>query len=446
MNGQGDQNYRSICENEEPSMHYSALTEFYELVIALTRRLVQTAIFMADSRLRCVGGGGASRHVRRDDAEAAVDALNLARDSWAYWARVPRRHGFAMVATLHDAERRRPERLDPDYVEKWLARRRSRRDRNEFAAKYVEPLLTAVRQRNGESDEDSPLEQDEPGQEATMRDEPHEGEGNVMDERHKGEGDVVDEGDVGDSCLDSGSDVSRSNDHVDDVDVCSDADSKPFVRHQIEMQEANDATEDEYLESLDRKLALKAERGLWWALGYAAEDLGDKEDENEDEDKNEGEEGEEGKEDGENEEGDDELPKAPPVQGRYLPATINWRDMVRYRAPWEVMKRPRPEEEKGGGETAGSGGVEKRRKVERETAAGSANGSPMVRALARPPPPPPPSLAARPARSPRKQRSRRQSTVPPGYVSTVEAVSDAEPLYSEEEESGGDMYQQDEDL
>ncbi|CAA9960592.1 Zn-clus domain containing protein [Pyrenophora teres f. maculata] len=82
---------------QEPAMYRSALNNFHSLVVSVTKRLVQTAIFQANSRLR-------SRRQRVDkintpllkkrDVLAAIDVLGMKRDGHERWRGVARRCGL----------------------------------------------------------------------------------------------------------------------------------------------------------------------------------------------------------------------------------------------------------------------------------------------------------------------------------------------------------------
>ncbi|EDU47878.1 Zn-clus domain containing protein [Pyrenophora tritici-repentis] len=82
---------------QEPAMYRSALNSFHTLVVSVTKRLVQTAIFQANSRLR-------SRRQRVDkintpllkkrDVLAAIDVLGMKRNGHERWRGVARRCGL----------------------------------------------------------------------------------------------------------------------------------------------------------------------------------------------------------------------------------------------------------------------------------------------------------------------------------------------------------------
>ncbi|KAG6991397.1 hypothetical protein G7Y79_00052g087370 [Physcia stellaris] len=87
-------NWRSFAEKRErPSIYYTAFSDIMNLVIAVTERLVQSALFLATSRLRSVDASGyhASRDVTRQDVRATLEILGMTPDTHAYWVGLARR-------------------------------------------------------------------------------------------------------------------------------------------------------------------------------------------------------------------------------------------------------------------------------------------------------------------------------------------------------------------
>ncbi|KAJ5958898.1 uncharacterized protein N7479_006048 [Penicillium vulpinum] len=62
-----------------PSMTADTVVDFYSLAVSLTRRLVQSSLFFAMSRLRGLNRSGNDRkgHVRMQDVRAAIEVLNM---------------------------------------------------------------------------------------------------------------------------------------------------------------------------------------------------------------------------------------------------------------------------------------------------------------------------------------------------------------------------------
>ena len=106
MNSGDDQMYNNwnvlaVDDEEEPAILLETLSEFHDLVINLTRKLVQATIFIAQSRKRCTSKKNqynSHNTVRPQDVVDALDVLGLPRfDSWNYWRAVPRRYGLAVL-------------------------------------------------------------------------------------------------------------------------------------------------------------------------------------------------------------------------------------------------------------------------------------------------------------------------------------------------------------
>ncbi|SPO05976.1 uncharacterized protein DNG_08665 [Cephalotrichum gorgonifer] len=87
-----ENNWRSVDE-EPPSIRSTALQDFHNLTVSITRRIVSAALFCAASRIgaKAVGDGRTRNLVKRGDVLAAVESLGLARDSNVFWAKCARR-------------------------------------------------------------------------------------------------------------------------------------------------------------------------------------------------------------------------------------------------------------------------------------------------------------------------------------------------------------------
>ncbi|PYH93311.1 hypothetical protein BO71DRAFT_399788, partial [Aspergillus ellipticus CBS 707.79] len=78
---------------ETPSVTADAFADFYALAVSITRRLVQSALFFASSRLRNMRETGNQKAcvVRARDVKTALDVLNMKRDRSDYWPGLARR-------------------------------------------------------------------------------------------------------------------------------------------------------------------------------------------------------------------------------------------------------------------------------------------------------------------------------------------------------------------
>jgi RNA polymerase I-specific transcription initiation factor RRN5 len=85
---------------EAPSMYRTALNDFHSLVVSLTKRLVQTSIVQATSRLRAQRSRnkkGSLPMVRPRDIYTAIDTLGMKRNGSERWRGVPRRCGLRVT-------------------------------------------------------------------------------------------------------------------------------------------------------------------------------------------------------------------------------------------------------------------------------------------------------------------------------------------------------------
>ncbi|KAF3482778.1 uncharacterized protein GIQ15_02102 [Arthroderma uncinatum] len=89
-----EDNWTKICFHDEtPAITCDSFTDFYTLAVSLTRRLVQSSIFFALSRIRTMEERGWNRHrfVRKDDVQAALKTLNVQANSREFWVNAARR-------------------------------------------------------------------------------------------------------------------------------------------------------------------------------------------------------------------------------------------------------------------------------------------------------------------------------------------------------------------
>lgn len=122
------------AHSAEPALFFTALNDFRNMAINITRRLVQATLFQATSRLRAEDSSrkdwtplGAIREV---DVRAAIDILNLPNDSKTYWATVARRCRVGVYSDSRKFEDGRPStrsghRLTYDEVESELGSQRA---------------------------------------------------------------------------------------------------------------------------------------------------------------------------------------------------------------------------------------------------------------------------------------------------------------------------------
>ena len=98
------ENWRDIAmEGETPAVTREVISDLYDLAVHFTRKLLQTSIFLAQSRQRSTTSSH-YRHrsmVREQDVTAAIDILNLKCDLWQFWVGVPRRNKLTILDDKH---------------------------------------------------------------------------------------------------------------------------------------------------------------------------------------------------------------------------------------------------------------------------------------------------------------------------------------------------------
>ncbi|RJE27192.1 hypothetical protein PHISCL_00433 [Aspergillus sclerotialis] len=119
-----EDNWRNIAfEGEVPSMTADGFSDFYALAISLTRRLVQSALFFAMSRLRSSGRShGLVKTVRAHDVRAALNVLNMKHNRSEFWIGLPRRCSLD-VADLRNRKGWKASYKTYDDVEDILSKR-----------------------------------------------------------------------------------------------------------------------------------------------------------------------------------------------------------------------------------------------------------------------------------------------------------------------------------
>jgi hypothetical protein len=80
---------------QEKAIRHTAFADLHAITVSLTRRIISTAIFQANSRIRLhryvAKNGKLKRHVSAKDIFAALDILGMKRDSFEFWRDAPRR-------------------------------------------------------------------------------------------------------------------------------------------------------------------------------------------------------------------------------------------------------------------------------------------------------------------------------------------------------------------
>ncbi|GJC88275.1 RNA polymerase I-specific transcription initiation factor rrn5 [Colletotrichum liriopes] len=93
MNASHAENNWQFVSEEPPTIRATALQDFHSLLVSITKRLVLTTLFVAESRIRGKRRVEPSTRnlVRRKDVEAAVASLGMKHNSDEFWAKCARR-------------------------------------------------------------------------------------------------------------------------------------------------------------------------------------------------------------------------------------------------------------------------------------------------------------------------------------------------------------------
>ncbi|KAH5707672.1 hypothetical protein HBI81_243530 [Parastagonospora nodorum] len=104
----------------EPSIYRTALNDFHRLVISVTKRLVQTAIIQATSRMRSQRSRkekGSYPLIKSRDIYTAIDVLGMKRNGSERRRGVPRRCGLKVTASKLNTQGRRTREVPWGEVE-----------------------------------------------------------------------------------------------------------------------------------------------------------------------------------------------------------------------------------------------------------------------------------------------------------------------------------------
>ncbi|KAF7544511.1 hypothetical protein G7Z17_g9896 [Cylindrodendrum hubeiense] len=146
----------NFIETHPPSMWATTFEDFHSLAVSITRRLVQTTIFLSMSRLRAKKELNPSTReiVRRQDVEAAIASLGMTSNSQGFWLRCARRLRLEVYEEPPDRDDEAEiEALTYDQVEEALSR-----DEGQTLESGLEPTSTTIKE---ESAEDHNLEESE---------------------------------------------------------------------------------------------------------------------------------------------------------------------------------------------------------------------------------------------------------------------------------------------
>ncbi|KAI0150423.1 hypothetical protein GGR57DRAFT_472735 [Xylariaceae sp. FL1272] len=102
-----DGNWRAVTDdNNPPAIRATAFEDFHALAVSVTKRLVLTTLFVAESRLRAKTLGNTGHHtrrlIRRYDVEAAAASLGMELNPRHFWAKCARRIRLDIVDDQDD--------------------------------------------------------------------------------------------------------------------------------------------------------------------------------------------------------------------------------------------------------------------------------------------------------------------------------------------------------
>ncbi|KAJ5191376.1 uncharacterized protein N7498_010361 [Penicillium cinerascens] len=114
--------YHKSFSAESPSMTGDALMDFYALTMSITRRLVQSSLFFAMSRVRAMEPMASEeiQSVRTRDVKAALDTLNMTYDRGNLLVDFARQNGI-LIKDIRNRKGWKPRVLDYDEVERILS-------------------------------------------------------------------------------------------------------------------------------------------------------------------------------------------------------------------------------------------------------------------------------------------------------------------------------------
>lgn len=126
MNQGSGETWHDLAEDDErPNMTMDTLTEFYDIIVSYIRRLVQSVIFVAKSRIRSTStiSHNTLHTVRQEDVTAALDIMNVKSDLWTYWVRMARRNKLFVMHQNSPKQPKSKVAMSYDKVEAALTER-----------------------------------------------------------------------------------------------------------------------------------------------------------------------------------------------------------------------------------------------------------------------------------------------------------------------------------
>ncbi|KAK4940771.1 hypothetical protein LTR10_019164 [Elasticomyces elasticus] len=243
---QANTRHQHVEDDQGPAMTIEVVLDYHNLVTSFTRRLVQTCIFLAMSRLRSLGSnhykhGGLVKH---EDVSAALAVLGVKSSSADYWVRLARRNRLSVVDGGHRKGSSTKAAMPYDEVEERLSNPRRGRSRS------VESQVSSADSLASEDSDDG------------------KGDSHSDDEAYEEDEEQSSEGSRSDEVDDDESDTVRRDGYELDPLVEKSSSIPLSKKQKIEVLEQE---QDEYMERLDREAGRQEEARLLQSLGLPVE-------------------------------------------------------------------------------------------------------------------------------------------------------------------------------
>lgn len=255
--------WRSIS-NQPPSMRYTMLRDLYQLVLSLTRRLVQTSLWLAESRIRAMDHSmfRPTKSILNKDVFAAAEMLKLPVNSVDYWMRLPRRTGLRVFEFCHEMRYANGQPMPYEQLEAELE---SVRIKERARAKPNYPLRLREKSAMAQAQEARDRRREEEAADNDEGDELLFEDGIFPDDLASEDLDAT--VDLSSSSSSSPPSPSRSPSPVPSEDDDHDStaprtltvNERRLLKHRRKMEAADDA----YLEHIDAVASLQAEKDMW---------------------------------------------------------------------------------------------------------------------------------------------------------------------------------------
>ncbi|KAF4547935.1 Hypothetical protein D9617_34g041150 [Elsinoe fawcettii] len=241
--------------DERPSIYHTAFSDFYNLTVGLTKRIVAAALFQAMSHLRNTDEDGQDRIVREEDVRAACRMLGLRSEWRGFWIGLPRRYKmevFTLGKVAESSDKNvRGEVLDLAKVEKFL-----RSSAEHFSSMSPDQLSEKNDIFSGENEETQ--------SDSSTHDESHFWTNVSLTEHSQVIAEEVPDADKFESSFEFSTSDESSSSSADEVFDRTNGSSPRTSLHD------RDKAETMYLESLDQQASRKEERRLREVLGVRA--------------------------------------------------------------------------------------------------------------------------------------------------------------------------------